>query len=47
VVRFWSGERLLKRAWICRRRPGQDTAVLARKVFSAAQIRSAGLSCGL
>ncbi|SPL88138.1 unnamed protein product [[Actinomadura] parvosata subsp. kistnae] len=47
MVRNWSGERARKKAWICLRRPGQVTAVLAMNAFSAAQMRSTGLSCGL
>nr|WP_028931134.1 hypothetical protein [Pseudonocardia asaccharolytica] len=47
VVNSWSGERARKKVWICLRRPGQPTAVLATKFFNAAQIRSTGLSCGL
>ena len=47
VASIWPGERLRKKEWICRSRPGQVTAVLATSFCSAAPIRSAGLSCGL
>ena len=47
MASIWPGERLRKKEWICRSRTGQVTAVLARWFVSAAQIRSAGLSCGL
>ena len=36
VASIWPGERLWKKAWVCWRRPGQLTAVLATQFFSPA-----------